>query len=161
MSFLRLFSPNLLGLRCTDRSAELVTVAFLPPCTDLQTQRSKAHVLLIVRNVRRGKEKGKEIFGGVTAETSRRSPLAFEQKECNYWKDQSQRNNVCDPCASASPSLSTRAFLSSSSFDEAEFKYRRKYSPFDFGSCSIRHLSIPALPVEDNSSLAPFLFVAE
>lgn len=54
------------------------------------------------------------------------------------------------------PSSSSRPFLSSSSFDDAEFKYRRKYSPFDFGSCSIRHLSFPAPLLEDNSTLAAF-----
>lgn len=82
-------------------------------------------------------------------ETCWRTPFAFKLKECNYSKDQSQRNNVRDLCASLSPFLSSRSFLSSSSFD-AEFKYRRKYSPFDFGSSPVfRHLSFLLLPVKE------------
>lgn len=54
---------------------------------------------------------GEKIFGeGATANTSRRfsvQPRAFKPKECNYWEDQSQRNDVRDPSALVSSSSSS------------------------------------------------------
>lgn len=54
---------------------------------------------------------GEKIFGeGARTKTSRRfsvQPCAFKPKECNYWEDQSQRNDVRDPSASVSSSSSS------------------------------------------------------
>lgn len=54
---------------------------------------------------------GEKIFGeGATANTSRKfsvQPRAFKPKECNYWEDQSQRNDVRDPSALVSSSSSS------------------------------------------------------